>query len=455
MSDIEIRARRNLGGQASLFPLPHLQHQREPQQARRRACCELESEHMEEIVRAIAAITVDPIRNLASFFLPSLAAYFSNYTAFRATDGNQIGRYGDTSYRQKVLDEVEALRKASGLWRDVGTYTSDYHALSSCGGSFSFTDPALIIPYHRIYRPGMREERGDIESILRKNPYVDDPSSFARNIAKIKNEQHAYKARFLESTETDNKILSKNPYFFTDDETRFFITRQLANISANYALLRVAVKVIFIVALFSIFALPVGWMGGLTLLLIDIGIYVFSERLIQRFIDIQGVKTLKKRFETAALETLDEQNAHLLEIELTLLGWRSGQDKEPFLNFLTEETNDERRNLRQQAIARLSEDERKNLIQKNDIPRLAEERAATAAYSALKKMAVQNILRRSRENVDVYNPICRVYVRKNGDNWLDVNHPFLSTRVKQLEKHYPFLNNVQPPFLGRPYTETT
>ena len=306
----------------------------------RRPCCECELDHMEELVRAIAAVTVDPIRNIASFFFPSLSAYFSNYTKLRPDDRAQTARFGAPEHRIRILNEVEQLRQAAGIWRNVGTYTSDYHAFSSCGGTCSIDTPTLIVPHYHFFR--------------RERPNFLDP---AQDLA--------------------NDPLKKDPWRYTDDETRFFIGRELAHITANYAILRVVIKILFVAALFSIYALPVGWIGGAILLLIDIGIYLISERCIQRRIDLKGVKILTKRFETE--------------------------------------------------------------FPKEEAVRLA----ATAAHSALKKQVEQNIRRRDRNDAEHYNPLCRLYVTKKGNNLLDVNHPFLTSRIAQLEEKYPFLTELE------------
>lgn len=53
--------------------------------------------------------------------------------------------------------------------------------------------------------------------------------------------------------------------------------------------------------------------------------------------------------------------------------------------------------------------------------------AKEAALSALRKQRAQNMERRET------NSICRCYISQSGDNFLDLNHPLLSSRISRLD----------------------
>ena len=60
-----------------------------------------------------------------------------------------------------------------------------------------------------------------------------------------------------------------------------------------------------------------------------------------------------------------------------------------------------------------------------------EKRAVEAGRTAISKLIKQNIERRSE------NTICRLYLTEKGNNFLDINHPFLTTRLNRLNEAFP------------------
>ena len=419
--------------------------------------CEFELDHLGELARAVALITTDPFRGIFYFFFPGLNAYFSNHTNINPKDGSKddantaaLWRDPKKIKRTRVVNEINLLRKAAGICRNIGSYTRiSAPAYDSCGGSCSITNPVIVMPHSHMRLTGNQK------------PFAKEPIDFDKKL-----EPYSPAAIPLDN------------WKFTDDETRFFIAREVGQIGANYSILRVIIKVLFVAALFSIYALPVGWIGGMVLLLIDIGIYIISERCIQSHLDLRSVDILTKRFETEHLNRLatpyeqEKLESQIKANEITLLEQISPDQLESQINAkeiaLFEQANELSLQHRAQA-ERLIKEERQvqaerlipektrlgihrealRTIQsetKQLVHNKAVERAARAAHSALNKLAQQNIIRQKKFRDDdntpnpFYNPFCRAYITKKGNNILDVNHPLLTSRISQLENAHPFLN---------------
>lgn len=63
------------------------------------------------------------------------------------------------------------------------------------------------------------------------------------------------------------------------------------------------------------------------------------------------------------------------------------------------------------------------------ITRLAKDRAFDAGNTAIEKLVKQNTERREG------NALCRLYITKDGNNYLDLTNPFLTARIARLEEY--------------------
>lgn len=250
------------------------------------------SDHMEHLSRAASVLTVDPLRSILFYAFPRLGAYFNGYQELRGeccpgTDAEAVAA------TRRILAEVEQLRRCAGI-REITPYVALNYEFACAGGAYSLTKPALLMPEQHLFRRTGR--------------------AFAGN------------GRWQEST-----------WVFSDDQIRFCIARELGQIKENSILLRIAIKVCLIAAVFAIYATPLGWGAGLPLLAGAIGLYIASERLFQGRADQIGAEILGKRIGAPrsavaiAIETLEKQQAqNLYRRGITPLGkWyitRSGNN---------------------------------------------------------------------------------------------------------------------------------
>lgn len=213
---------------------------------------------LEQAYRGFSALTLDPYKNSIYYFLPFVGALFKGVRTLEEQNPPSV-----------MTKAIEDLTRAANT-RNVRTYVALGEPFSSAGGSFSLTTPALFLPYEHLFRP--------------KQPFFGEGKEI-----------------------TDSR-------FFSDDEIKFLIARELGQISNNNALLRIAIKVTVIATLFAIYATPFGPLFGTALLASVIGMYVISERFFQANADLLGVKILKGMVQNpdyvalGALKKIREQN---------------------------------------------------------------------------------------------------------------------------------------------------
>ena len=209
--------------------------------------------HLEAAWRGIGSFTVDPCRAVAYYLCPRIEAWLSGYQPFpQEPDQDSI---------------AQAVKKITG--EKVALYVGAHHLFFSRGGPWSPFKPALFMPYKHLLR----------------HPH----SPFG--------------------SEQPNEKLKDNPQVFSDDETRFLIQRELRQIGANNALIRVAIKISLLAAAFTIYATPYGLSLGIPLCLAALGLYIISERCFQSKADQVGDPSVG----IATLEKIRRQNIHLRE----------------------------------------------------------------------------------------------------------------------------------------------
>lgn len=271
-----------------------------------------EFDHSEAVMRAIYALTIDPLINIFCYIVPWIGAYSAYQMQIRPNDKLQMSLFSESS-KTAIAEKIDALRIKAGIGRKVDFYTSLNFSCSSYGGTYSITNPVVSIPAPFLITPGT-------SIFSESNPTVQ---------------------------EDDQK------WIFTTDEVSFFVAREMANIQSNDNFLRLLTRVLFVGILFFIATIPTtvflgAAMGGLSALL-----YVHSEKKFEAKLDLLAVKILTAYY--------------------------------------------------------------------ND-----SDRAHNAALSALEKLRQQNIGRRET------NSFCRYYITEEGNNLIDLIHPFLTARIKQV-----------------------
>lgn len=224
--------------------------------------------HLEQICRGVSALTVDPYKNALYYFFPFIAAFFNDYQELRIDPSHEaMMPEGGT---RTVLKEVQDLTQCAGIQRQVVPYIALNHEFYSSGGRWSITKPALFLPFQHVFRQNGHSPLGQ---------------------------------------EREGENLRGHPWIFSDLETKFLIARELGQINENSALLRIAIKVTVIAALFVIYASPFGLPLGTTLFVVVLGMYLVSERVFQARADIVGTQILGKKTGNAvqvAIDTLEK-----------------------------------------------------------------------------------------------------------------------------------------------------
>lgn len=258
----------------------------------------ISSAHIEQFSRGIAALTVDPYKSTLYYFLPFVAAIFSNYQELRSDPS--LEAIMPSRMTDPILREIEDLTQAAEIPRTVTPYVALNHQFSSCGGALSITNPALFIPEQHLFR------RNPLSSFTQEQPHEN---------------------------------LAENLWVFSDYETRFLISRELGQIKESNTLLKVAIKVTILAAIFLFVATPLGFaysaalFGGAGLM------YISSEQFLRQRADLHGTEILSKRIQNAvqvAINTLDKirrQNLYKRE-HSNIAKWYITEDGNNLLDFL-------------------------------------------------------------------------------------------------------------------------
>jgi hypothetical protein len=230
----------------------------------------------EQIWRSLQNAVLDPYKNTLYYIAPVFGAFSSGYTSINPAD---CGQKEMIPKAEKFLEEVETLRKCAGLWREVSLYTALNFHFTSFGGALSLTSPILVLPYHRLFRP----DKGTFGDGLKQE-------ELARNIETL-----------------------------TDDETRFYITREIGHLKYNDAALKTVAKVIILAEIFCLYTTPIGWAGTITLLGTALTMYLIADKCYECTMDLFAAKVLgialrdEKKALGAAISALEKQRLANLE----------------------------------------------------------------------------------------------------------------------------------------------
>ncbi len=211
-------------------------------------------DHIEQISRAFAAVTIDPLKGAVQYFFPWIGAYFTAHHPLSCDPSLEAAM--PLQQTDLMLREIKNLVDCAEIDREVLPYVALNHTFSSCGGTYSITKPIVFIPEQHLFR------RQGLSPFPQQRP---------------------------------DENFDENRWIFSDDEVRFFIARELGQISESSSLIKVAIKVAILAAAFTIYASPLGLWSGIILAIGALGLYLFSERVFQARADLIGVEILMRR----------------------------------------------------------------------------------------------------------------------------------------------------------------
>lgn len=223
----------------------------------------------EQLHRSIETLTIDPFKNVAQYFFPFIAPFFSGHQ--KLSSDPALEALMPSKPTELMLREIKNLTDCAQISREVIPYVALNHRFSSSGGFFSLTNPILMIPEQHLFRR-------------------DSHSPFPQ--------------------EKPDENLAKNRWIFSDDEVRFFIARELGQIKESSTLLKVAIKIAILMSVFTIYGTSFGLLAGSILFIGAIGLYIFSERHFQARADLLALKILSQRISNAkevAIQALEKE----------------------------------------------------------------------------------------------------------------------------------------------------
>ena len=244
----------------------------------------LDTSHVEEGLRLFTAVTISPFKNIVFHLIPTLGAMMTGGILLRSNDPTQESMMS-SHVKQRIIEEIRVLSQAAGVSPEPNLYTALSSLFSTYGGTLSLERPILCIPYQYLFRQG-------------RNPFTQ---------------------------ETSQDALANDPWNFTDDETRFLISRQLAQLKGDN-LLRIAIKIALFTILYFVYINPLSMAMGITAGLLALAIYLACEITFEANSNREGFEILARRFDNreraqraalSALEKLKRQN--ILRRECNLL----------------------------------------------------------------------------------------------------------------------------------------
>lgn len=232
------------------------------------------SDHLEQLSRAAEIAIMNPGKEALQYFFPSLGAFLSGFHELRLDPSLEAAM--PQAATAPILAEITNLTNCAQIETTVVPYIALSHTFSSCGGTFSFTKPALFLPEQHLFR---------------RNGHAPFTQGEAGSL-----------------------------WIYSDDETRFFIARELGQIKESSSLLKLAIKVAILAAVFIYFATPIGAAGAAILFIGALGMYIVSERFFEARADLLGAEILQRRgivnpkdVAIAALEKMRQQNLYRRE----------------------------------------------------------------------------------------------------------------------------------------------
>lgn len=272
--------------------------------------CHIDASHLENWNNAYNSVTTTPFKSALFQFIPYFATPRHNSVELKRGDSLGEGIF-PSRLKEPILDEIEQLARCAFLNRSPSVHAILGHHFFHYGDGFSLTKPTIIIPHQILFRLGR--------------------SSFTQ--------------------EKPEERLSSDLWNFSDDETRFLIAREIAQIKDHRPLFLLILKIALFAVLYLLYSNPFSMPIGMALGSFFIMSYFACERKCQQLSDRKAIEILTRRIENPT-------------------------------------------------------------------------QARNAALSALEKLRLQECARRER------NALCKVYISRNGDHYLDPIHPLISFRIR-------------------------
>jgi hypothetical protein len=210
----------------------------------------------QKTVGAFAAITVEPLFDLANYIYPTIGAFFSGKSEILERGGNSgPNKIVPLQVAKALHEEIRNLTECAELKGSTRLYTN---LNAQYEGNGSFLGRVLVAPLEDIHNK-------NFDSIIKEE-------------------------RLLSNDELD-----KHKHSFTDNEIRFQFARAIGKMS-GYSVLKIAARIAIVAFAVSLFFTPVGW-GSLAVFLGSALLYCVVDRIIEEGADKRGVKILAKRFE--------------------------------------------------------------------------------------------------------------------------------------------------------------
>jgi len=230
----------------------------------------IELSDFERIWGGLQSALIDPAKNTIFHVVPLLGAFYLGHSPIVPSDCGQKTMIPPDK-ADLFFKMFETLRTCAQFSRKIHYYTSLIFHFTSLGGSLSLTPPVLIIPYTRLFRPA-------------------DGTSFC-----------------------DGSDQSQNILTRSDEETQFYLAREIGHLKYNNGFLKTAAKIAFIVSVCSLYSTPFGWLGLFAFSTAALLLYNLIDRAHESSIDFFAVKTLSlalgdsKRAAAAAISALKKE----------------------------------------------------------------------------------------------------------------------------------------------------
>lgn len=234
-------------------------------------------------VKAYAISSLNPLKQFAYYRFPAIGGYFADATRMYANDPTQEELMPEAS-KKKVIHEIEALKKAAGVKRNIHLYAKSQSPFYAIGGSGSFSSPAIIAPLEQIF-PHNQEAFG---SQNRKS----------------------------------------NLWIYSNNEVRFMVSRELGRIKYNTEIIDMIAKSAIISLIgFVFFYTALAPLACIVITIAALGAYVLMNRFIEWKLDLFAARTLGKHlgneqkgyevgdrlFEKIQKQNLEKRRVHFLE----------------------------------------------------------------------------------------------------------------------------------------------
>lgn len=232
----------------------------------------IEMSDFEHVWSAVQNLALHPFENNLYHIIPILGAFTWGYTPIVPADCGQTDMIPKNP-SSKFFNAVETLCKCASFKGTIDLYTSLIFHFTSFGGRFSCTNPIIVIPYHRLFRP--------------------DGSSFCGP--------------------ADQSALTQNIHALSDDETSFFLAREIAHIKFSDIFLKTTARVAFIASLCFLYGATLSWTSIAAIGTAAVCIVLVIDRIHEYAIDRFAALTLslalddRDRAFGAAISSLEKQ----------------------------------------------------------------------------------------------------------------------------------------------------